>query len=289
MNQAARDWIRLTLPFDGQYQAALRQQHFAVQIIALAGHHLIPRQPDDSNTSMDYLSGRSMLVGQELSDHTRVALHLTHFEIHLLNRDDTPISRIPLDGKTWRQVFEEVKNHLTRAGMGVLRDEIHYEIPDHPVGNGVTFQIPDNRVLEETASYRHNSDTLLKGFAAPELRAEAIRVWPHHFDTGTLIPLQRSSSGAVTKSLGLGWAIPDSLVPEPYYYLSFWSQTADESLEHLPSLELGEWMFPEWHGAVLRHSEVLQSSTSNAQHRLVREFYRSGINLLAERSGMEIN
>lgn len=181
MNQAARDWIRLTLPFDGQYQAALSQQHFAVQIIALAGHHLIPRQPDDSNTSMDYLSGRSMLVGQKLSDHTRVALHLTHFEIDLLNRDDTPISKIQLAGKTWRQVFEAVKN-----------------------------------------------------------------------------------------------------------YLSFWSQTADETLEHLPSLELGEWMSPDWHGAVLRHSQVLQSSTSNAQHRLVREFCRSGINLLAERSGIEI-
>ncbi len=41
---------------------------------------------------------------------------------------------------------------------------------------------------------------------------------------GTFATIARDEKGASSKTIGLGRAIPNSMVPEPYFYLSFWSE-----------------------------------------------------------------
>jgi hypothetical protein len=45
--------------------------------------------------------------------------------------------------------------------------------------------------------------------------AETVSIWPHHFDTGSLIPVLRNNKTEVTQSIGIGWAIPDGMIDEP--------------------------------------------------------------------------
>ena len=59
-------WKTLTQSFTGDLHNVLLQQHHAAQFIALVGKHLIPQQPDDSNTNMEYLADREWLIGNEL-------------------------------------------------------------------------------------------------------------------------------------------------------------------------------------------------------------------------------
>jgi hypothetical protein len=74
MSIRKKNWKTLTLPFNDDLNDALQQQHHASQFIALVGRHLIPQQPDDSNTNMQYLLDKELLVGNELANGMRLAL-----------------------------------------------------------------------------------------------------------------------------------------------------------------------------------------------------------------------
>jgi hypothetical protein len=281
MSEDDHNWKIVTLPFDKDMHDALQQQHHAAQFIALAGRHLIPQQSDDSNTNMRFLSENNMLVGNALANGTRLGLQLTNLDIYLLNNKFDEISKITLVGKTRQHAFQELKKLLAESGIdsSKLSQELHYEIPNHPVGDGIKFYIKDKNFLMENAIYRHNSEIVLGAICSSFKDAAPVRIWPHHFDTGTMIPLSYNTKGRISKSLGLGWAIPDSMLDEPYYYLSYWSEDANENIKDLPLLDAGKWMMPEWNGAVLRHSEIMQNHSAQGQFELVNSFFRSGVNI----------
>jgi len=87
-------------------------------------------------------------------------------------------------------------------------------------------------------------------------------------------------AGGISQSIGIGWAIPDGMVKEPYYYLSFWSEKPVENAADPGQLIAGEWMLPDWNGAVLKHSEIIKEKTAGNQHQLVEAFFKSGISKL---------
>jgi len=76
--------------------------------------------------------------------------------------------------------------------------------------------------------------------------------------------------------------MPDDMVNEPYYYLSFWSEDSIENFNALPNLEAGEWIKTGWHGGVARNSDILKISSASGQEAFVETFFQSGINLLRE-------
>ena len=83
--------------------------------------------------------------------------------------------------------------------------------------------------------------------------------------------------------MGLGWAIPDSMVDEPYYYLSFWTEDTDKNITDLPALDSGKWMMPGWNGAVLRHSEIMQNNSARGQYEITESFFKSGMEVIVGR------
>jgi len=278
-------WIPITNPFDQALHEALQQQHHAAQFIALAGRHLIPRLPDDSNTSMKYIPEREMLVGNRLPGGIRIALHLPGLVLQLLDDHFDVKKKLPLEGKSKSRVFEEVKQMLGDSGLDVssLKNELHYEIPSHPLEDGSPFTVQDAGSFSENSLYRQNAEIILNDIVAAHDHTPPVRVWPHHFDTGMLIPLAFNEENKVSKSIGLGWAIPDSMVKEPYYYLNIWSEKPVNGFNNLSSLPAGEWMNPDWNGAVLKHSELLDRTGPEQQYELVQLFFNSGIDILMEK------
>jgi hypothetical protein len=192
---------------------------------------------------------------------------------------------LSLNGKTKNQVFEELKQSLETLGIDVskLTKELHYEIPLHDLDNGSTFIITDTESFRENTLYRHNSEIIITNIAADYSNASSVRIWPHHFDTGSYIPLEFNAKNEVSKSFGIGWAIPDSMVNEPYYYLSFWSENSIEDFDKLPSPDAGEWIRTGWKGGVLRLSDIIKEKSSKSQYELVKTFFQSGIKILTER------
>ncbi|MCD4663676.1 MAG: hypothetical protein K8R68_00300 [Bacteroidales bacterium] len=230
------------MPFNNDLSDALQQQHHAAQFIALAGRHLIPQQADDSNTNMQYLPDQKLLAGNELSNELRLALQLTDLKLGFVDRVGNCNNKISINGKSKQMVFEELKKTLASLGIDVskFKNELHYEIPTHKLDKGAAFSVNDKKFFQESTFYRHNAEIVLNKIVHTNDKAEPVRVWPHHFDTGTLIPVAHNKKGELSKSIGLGWAIPDSMVDEPYYYLSFWSENPIEGLKKLETLKAGE-------------------------------------------------
>ena len=282
MNKKSINWKLLSSPFNQELNEALQQQYHATQFIAMAGRHLIAQQPDDSNTNMQYLPEQELLAGNVLSNGMRLALHLTDLKLCFLDQAGNCKNEISLVGKSKLQVFEELKKVFIALGLDIskFKNELHYEIPSHKLENGASFIITDSKLFEESTKYRHNAELIMNDLATLYPKSSSVRVWPHHYDTGSLLPVASNEKGELSKSIGLGWAIPDGMVDEPYYYLSFWSDKPIEGLDRLPSFDAGEWMMPNWNGGILKHSDILKAGSASEQHGLVKKFYHSGINMI---------
>jgi len=278
------NWQLLTLPFNEELNKALQQQHHAAQYIALVGHYLIPQKADDSNTNMEYIPAGEFLQGNAMPNGMRVALQMTGLKLEILDKDGKAKKIISLIGKTKQSVFDELKQSFTELGVDVsgFKNELHYEIPIHPLDKRAVFYIKNESDFVENANYRHNAKVVLNEIAELFKEKEPIRVWPHHFDTGAFYVISKNEKGDATQTIGIGFAIPDSMVNEPYYYLSFWSEKPIKDIAQLPALSAGQWMMPNWNGAILKHSEIIKNTSANGQYQMVKSFYQSGIKMLME-------
>ena len=278
-------WKPVSMTFNPNQNDALEQQHHAAQFIALAGHYLIEQQSDDSNTNMEFIANGQLLAGHELANGLRLALGMNELKLFLIDRKGSIVHEISMAGKTKNQVFGEMKDMLSDSGIDVsnLKNELHYEIPAHELDDGELFRINYSSFFQENTDQRSNAEIVLNEIIRDYPKAESVRIWPHHFDTGSFIPVKYNENGELIMSIGLGFGIPDGMVDEPYFYLSLWSKEPVEEFENLPEPAAGEWIRTGWKGGVLKLSEILQAFTAEKQHQLTKSFFNSGIDILLKK------
>ncbi len=284
MKTTNRNWELLTKPFNEELRDALQQQHHAAQFIALVGKYLIPNKPDDSHTNMEFIPETKLLRGQKMPNGFRVALDLENMILKIYSAEDSILKEIVLGSKSKHLVFEELKKSLLEVQIdaSALKESLHYEIPSHAVNEGKAFDVSDKGSFVENAKYRYNAKSILKQVATNFDSSEEVRIWPHHFDTGAYYILSKNEKGAATQTVGIGFAIPDSMVAEPYYYLSFWSEEPIENADSFPTLAVGKWMIPTWSGAILSHSEIINKKTVVEQFELVKSFFKEGLEIIKQ-------
>lgn len=285
METTEKKWKLQKQTFNNKLNEALKQQHHAAQFLALVGRHLIPQKADDSNTNMEFIPGENLLLGNALPNGMRVGLQSTELKLFILDKGNDIKKTIQLVGKTKQQVFVELSQNLADVGIDVtnLKNELHYEIPAHPLDKGAVFSVEDVNDFIENANYRHNAKIVLNEITNVFQQDEPIRIWPHHFDTGAFFTVAKNEKGESAQTIGIGLAIPDSMIDEPYYYLSFWSADPVEGMDQLPALPSGKWMMPDWNGAVLKIPEIEKAGSPEEQHEMVKVFYRRGIEIVMER------
>lgn len=285
MDSKKVNWKNQSLAFNEDIADALQQQHHAAQFIAMVGKYLISQKEDDSNTNMQYMPDGELLLGNKLPNEWQLALDLTNLNLYLFDKEFKRKSEIQLNGKTKTEVFDELKQALAAYDFDVsaFKNDLHYEVPTHKLDQNLPFSIRYKNLFQENSTYRHNAEIILNEIVTNINNAEPVRIWPHHFDTGSFISLSRNDQNIVSSSIGIGWAMPDSMISEPYYYLSFWSETPLSNLETLPALSAGQWMMPNWNGAVLKHSEILSKKNAAEQYNLVKSFFTSGMSILVEK------
>jgi len=273
-------WKAFSKAYNKQTKEALILQHQAIQFIAMAGKYLIDGKADDSHSNMIFISDKSMYVGNELPNGKYLALQSTELYLMLVNNNLEIQKQFALEGKSRANIYKMLRKMLFDSGLDItnLKDELHYEIPDHPIAHDGIFSFNDEEGFEENNLYRRNAKIILNEIIRPIKKAGPIRIWPHHFDTACMIPIGYNEQHELNQSIGLGFAIPDSMIDQPYFYLSFWTEEGNENLKNLPALSSGQWMMPQWNGGILSLSEIL--SSQNNQFELVKGFYQSGIDIL---------
>jgi len=290
MTKTNKQWKFQGTKFTSKHIYSLQNQHLAAQYLALIGRYLIDQQDDDSNTNMKFLKQENDLVGREFSSGNRLALNLDDLELKILDQENAIVKTIQLSGKTQQLVFMELKASLNKFDIDTsnLINELHYELsifnPDH-----VFALKSDREYLEMNTANRFNAQIVLDDLLKMYNINDEARIWPHHFDTGVFIPVNMDIDGTIIDSIGIGYAVVDGMIEEPYYYVSFWNKNTSENKFEFEKLRFGNWMIPQWNGAVLKHSETILSDTAEHQKKLILSFFVQTMDILFKKTKKVIN
>ncbi len=261
--------------------AAIPYLHRAAQFIAIAGNSLLQPEPDDSHTSMKWMTKEKMLVGQvlPLDQQVRLGLHYEKFELLLLTSDLQPLAFLPLTGQTESQVMGWLRNVLDRVGAASkqIQPITHYELPPHPLAEGDIFQVVKPIYHQEAIRYRSNANLALEQATEEYKEHKPICVWPHHFDTGVLVPVQLDQQKNTVRFVLAGLAIPDNTVGEFYYYVRPVDKSEQADMGDLPILSAGKWLNNSLPMAIITASEIVRSKQADEQEKTVHKFLQSAI------------
>jgi len=252
--------------------------HHAAQLVAAVGRSLVAPRPDDAHTSLEWRA--HALAGQEVDGPRpwRAALLIEELCLAVLARD-AEVARLALSGHTQAQAFAWLADRTSSLGApaGRLRLEAPYTIAGHPVGGGEPFRLPGDDSVAEVGHWFADGNALVRAVAASWPGASPVRIWPHHFDVGSVLPLTRGLGGE-TPSIGIGLSPGDEGFAEPYLYVTPWPPAEAGSLPDLPAG--GHWHREGWTGAVLTASEIVAAGGGAAQAASASEFLRGAVEAL---------
>ena len=280
---ATNGWERLGEASPRQLAPARLLSHHAAQLVAAPGRSLAPPRPDDGHTSLEWTSPRS-LAGQEVPGPRpwRAALRFDGPSLAVLS-EGTEVGRFALQGRTRQAAFEWLVERARDLGVPVERLALAppYALAVHPYAEGAAFEAPGDGSLAEVARWFANANRLLRGLADTWPGAAAVRVWPHHFDIGTVLPLA-GGQGEQSPSIGVGLSPGDDAVAEPYFYVTPWPPP--KPAEPLPELRAGgRWYREGWTGAVLEAGVVVASGAAAAQAEAASAFLTDAVEVLRAR------
>jgi len=270
-----QNWQQLSI--DGRTLIpTIQMLHQAAQFVAMVSNSYLAKKEDDSQNNFNWNNTTSSLESQWIKIPTvRAILDIESFELYIDKYIN--LETLSLNGLTKEKVILDLQEALKTASVDSarLKPITQFSIPFHSVDDGLPFTKPANAFLNEWSRYLSNTQLLLQEIQSQFEWASDVRVWPHHFDMGLYIPVTRDGEGQDIQSIGLGLAIPDSYVSEPYFYINHWSKNAIEYPEHLPKLCCGYWNTKDWNGLVLPSSAVLAQSN---QYQFAKDFFNEGIN-----------
>jgi len=252
--------------------------HHAVQLVAAVGRSLVAPRPDDGHTSLEWRA--RTLAGQEVPGPRpwRAALLTEGPSLAVLARD-AEVARLELSGRTKAEAFGWLAERAASLGAAAdrLRLQAPYTIPAHPVGGGAPFRRLADDSLAEIARWFADGNALVRAVVATWPGAQPVRIWPHHFDVGSVLPLA-GKPGAEAPSIGVGLSPGDEGIPEPYLYVTRWPVPPADSLPALPGG--GRWHREGWVGALLTGSEIVESGGGGVQAASAGAFLTGAVEVL---------
>lgn len=234
-----------------------QQIHQAVQTLAKFNCAFVPKTPADEYTNLGFDPIGERLWGRWAQSGERrycLTLSLREQEFQLFDDGYHIVGRWRLEGQRQAILEESVARRLTEDfGLNgqVLLRPLHYQIQTYSF-SGIPFSAWETIAVEVWMKYR-----ALANQAGQELLAyfqldEEVRIWPHHFDTGVYFEPDNRIG------IGFGFAMADPMVPEAYFYLSFYGLNGHQvAYEQLPDLKGGAWKTGAgWQGAILPFHQI---------------------------------
>lgn len=255
--------------------------HYASQLIAIAGRIYGEPQEDDSHTALTFDCNKETLTGVPLGIEKPIkfGLDLTQFKLFTSENENERTNDFPMAGKNLLTGFHFIEKHLKNAGFDTsfLELSMHYDLPDFNFKPEYIFReiSPVSNILH--SNLRNNFQVLSHLLTRVFTSVTKILVWPHHFDSGVLIHTGTMRDKQYEGSIGLGLAIADEMIYEPYFYVNQWSREGIKYPKKLPSLPAGEWSTGKWKGAYLTLSELLKEKSNEKQFKRAGAFFSSAI------------
>ena len=232
----------------------LQQLHLAAQYLATAGISFLDKKEDDSHTNLGFSVDKACLETWPLTS-SGLKLSLNYGDLSLEWTHEAN-KKLLLDGKTHQEVIDWISGTAAELGLGKLyRYDLHYKLP-YTMDADFKFSFSDTDQVNKLIQLRTLAQQALTSFLEMENLTSDIRIWPHHFDTGAYTALNDGSG----KSIGLGMAIPDTLVDDLYFYISGYRGHNALNTWAFKSLPKGKWINDGFKGAVLPATNASQDT-----------------------------
>jgi hypothetical protein len=245
----------------GRLHEARLQAHHAVQWLARATRAFVPPEPDDSHTNLGWDDALDGFTTHPLTGDLQLRLRIPPLTLVLTGT--TAQQSFALGGHSDADARWWLGAQLGARGLdpGGLDAKLPYEIPDHPVPRGGTYNaIGLADALAELAAWFANAnaslDEIRDQMSARGLAASPVRTWPHHFDMATLTLLE-AGSAEHARSVNAGFSPGDEHYDEPYFYLSPYPHPDPTRLAPLPAL--GHWHVHGFTAAIAPASRILEA------------------------------
>jgi hypothetical protein len=275
---SAAGWLTLGTPAPTALVDARLQLHHAAQWAAAAGASFLEPRSDDSHPNLGWQGALGALVGHPIPGPPgfQVGLSIADFRLLLLDGEGRPGDGLPLAGRTLSEAGAWLGEALERLGARLPAGGVAvpgYELPAHPVAGGAAFRF-DAAACAELARWFGDGHALL-GDLLPGLDgAGPARVWPHHFDLGSLVVVESAADGSLAKSIGIGLSPGDASYAEPYWYVSPWPYPPAHAL---PALASGGFWHSECFVAAILTGSELVSGPPHAQRQRLQDFLDAAI------------
>jgi hypothetical protein len=246
------------------------QLHHAAQFAAAAGISYLEPLPDDRHANLEWIPALGGLFSRAIPTGRpfRIGARPAKLALLIVSEDNQPIAEYKLHGRTITDAAQWVRSQIKSLGADPARYTLrrHYEIPDHPVAIGESFDASTPRLFEELSKWFANAAALLSSVARKSRGASEVRCWPRHFDIATVV------KAVPDRTIEIGMEPGDQYYDEPYFYLNMIPQPAASRAKSRPLWGNGIWHTGAWVGAVLPGSRF---GAASSQERQVREFLDS--------------
>lgn len=282
MNNHYQSWKLIPKKISVNLRKATEQLHHAAQFLAATGHSFLSHQEDDAHTNLAWRQGLGLQSRPFYLDQ-QYTLNLNYelFQLELQDALGVTVIFVTLDQKTRKEVLEilqAVFSERSNEESGVFESIQHYELPDHPLKHGAPFQQGPEESLDALRLFRDNAQVLISSINQGFEEASEMRIWPHHFDNGSICVVERNTDNEMTKTVGWGFSIPNDTDSEHHFYINHWSKETQEAPGTLAELPEGAyWSEQKKLMAILPIRALQARPTRAAQAQLAQAFFEEGI------------
>lgn len=222
----------------------LKVFHLAAQYLATTAISFLDKKDDDSHTNLGW-EDKSLHTHYLSDQHCTLSLNYKNFSLLLANNQGYK-EEFFLDGKTHFQIITWIRGTSLQAKLNkVYEYKLHYELPYEEVTSDFVFQKPSDEVIAQSIKRRNLAQEALET-ALESLNIQSpIRIWPHHFDTGSFF-MATDEIG-----IGLGMAVPDTMIDDFYLYVSGYKGHDAIEISDATSLNNGRYYNQGWKGFAL--------------------------------------
>ena len=257
-----------------------QQVHQVVQLIALVGKFYISPKADDSHTNLGWSPEQNQFVGHPILQKNPIqfGLDVNHMQLFVLSNNEK-LSEFNLIEQTRSAAIAWIQKQLDVLGLDAqqFQYDLHYDIPAHPWKQDANLSAFSKEDYQTFSHIRTIGQWMMEDYQQKFKYAEPVRTWPHHFDTGSYIPLIFKNK-TVEQSITIGMAIPDKYSEEYYFYVTHWSR--ENCLNHDPLPDLPQpwfWNQQDFVGAILKISEVIHLKGPESQFKRCATFIDEAI------------
>ncbi|AXT19127.1 hypothetical protein D7030_14115 [Flavobacteriaceae bacterium AU392] len=241
------------------------QMHLAAQYLATAGISFIEKRDDDSHTNLGWVSNLASLQTHPLNSTGDVlSLNYNSFSLEWLV-NNTVTNHFSLHKKTHKNIVEWISKTSEEHGITIpYAYKLHYDLPYKAITDDYVFELKNRNELDVLISYRTLAQQAIEFTLKNYNLITDIRIWPHHFDTGSFFV---DSNGI---GIGVGMAIPDNMINDFYLYVSGYKGHDNIELSNTKEIKYGRYYNNEWKGIALPITGINKEIAIN--------FYENAIN-----------